>query len=165
MIIKGKEFRMIAYILFAVLVIVSIVMGVKFPIVDAKFSYDKGKMVTTEEFNTGIMFLGVVLSFIPSVFIWILGWIKDEMEYTNWMLKKMMNRENSTDQLVHSTKVPTANKSTVNKNNSEQATLSKDFIEEITNADTADLKLILEDQQDLYTSDEITFIKSELSNR
>ena len=80
----------------------------------------------------------------------------------------------NTDQLVQNAKVSTTNKlknyqenkkRTVNKNNSKQKTLSKDFVDEIKNTSTEDLQLIFEDQRDLYSTDEIDFIEQELFNR
>lgn len=45
------------------------------------------------------------------------------------------------------------------------AKLNRDFVNEILHTPTADLQLILEDQQDVYSSDELDFIKEVLDKR
>lgn len=122
-------------------------------------------MIATNEY---LIFLGLVIMVIGSLISWVFS-------FTLYGFGQLID---NTDKLVHSKKIPTTNKATIhsknqlnnkkltiNKNNAKQETLSKDFIEEINNTEIADLQLILEDQQDLYTPNEIAFIKNEISNR
>ena len=115
-----------------------------------------------------LAFLGFMIMVIGSLVSWV-------SSFTLYGFGQLIE---NTDQLVHSYKVPTPNKSTtsnktqqkneqasINKNLPKQEPLSKDFIEEIKNTETADLQLILDDQQDLYNANEITYIKNELSKR
>ena len=114
--------------------------------------------------NEDLIFLGLVIIIIGSLVSWV-------SSFTLYGFGQLIE---NTDQLVQNAKVPTTNKSksyqenkkiTVNKNNSKQKPLSKDFVDEIKNTSTEDLQLILEDQRDLYSADEIDFIEQELSNR
>lgn len=106
-----------------------------------------------------------VLGFIIIVIGSLISWVSS---FTLYGFGQLIE---NTDQLVHSTKVAHSNKENISTQNNKkstirkQETLSKHFIEEIKNTATDDLQLILEDQQDLYTFDEIAFIENELSNR
>ncbi len=100
-----------------------------------------------------VMILGPLLSFITSIPLYALGQV---VENTNKLLsiKSAQDAQDSSNQQKGNA-----------KGKAKLRGLSKEFINEIINSDTEDLRLIVQDQRELYTQEEFNFIKKQLSER
>ncbi|MBR3934300.1 MAG: hypothetical protein IKJ68_10400 [Clostridia bacterium] len=123
-------------------------------------------MVDSDDVGFLIVVIGPLVSWVSSFFLYGFGQLIE-----------------NTDILVLNSKKPNSNKKSQHTKNFKAETYTekdfledirketaktqtpKDFFEEIKETQTSDLKLILEDQRELYTAEEIDFIENELSTR
>ncbi len=158
----GGQCKLLAKVILWVGIIVSVFLGILMMIFgnDIEHTFSKAPIYMEESSAKGIMYLGIavmvlgpLVSFVASVAFYALGQV---VENTNELLsrKNAQYAQGSSAQQKGNVKEKTQLRG-----------LSKEFVNEIINTDTEDLKLIVQDQRELYTAEEFNFIKKQLSNR
>ena len=129
--------------------------------------------IVTISIDDDLAFLGIIIIVIGSLISWV-------SSFTLYGFGQLIE---NTDQLVLNAEKPYSNKKATQTNIAKKYTYTeedspkdiqketaqnpkfKTFLEEIKATNTADLELILQDQKDLYTKEEINLIEKELKSR